>query len=235
MQTTICIRNYELVSPVFYASYFGLTSLLSRLLEERRSICSVYRKTLPDIDTYINAKNGRDGTALQAASAEGHEEIVRLLLDHGAEIDLTDQSALYMASQNGHEAIVQLLLQKGIEADAAGKFSKSPLEAASSRGHQGVIQLLLDHGANINAASKDRQNMDGQSALGAASSRGLEATIQFLLVRGADINANRGIALEEALKGVTRVPPGSFSTRGPESTYKTKAYWLWHARVATKS
>ncbi|VUC23020.1 unnamed protein product [Clonostachys rosea] len=236
----------RLVSPVFYASYLGLASLLSRLLEERRSNCSIYRKRLPDIDTYINAQNGRDGTALQAASkqgheavvrillgeganvntvnpqdpdysrairtravygpgiyataleaasAEGHEEVVRLLLDHGAKIDNGNQSSLYMASRNNHEAIVELLLKKGIDADAAGRFSKSPLQVASSRGHHGVIQLLLDHGANIDLISED-----GQTAIGAASSRGLEATIQLLLRRGGDINANRGIALEAALE-----------------------------------
>lgn len=50
-----------------------------------------------------NAQGGSHGNALQWASLYGHEQIVKLLLDHGADInaDGWDANALYVAS-NSH-------------------------------------------------------------------------------------------------------------------------------------
>ena len=55
-------------------------------------------------------------TALMMASANGHTEVVKLLLDNGADVNVknTDDgvTALFMASANGHTEIVKLLLDK---------------------------------------------------------------------------------------------------------------------------
>jgi ankyrin repeat protein len=51
-------------------------------------------------------------TALMTASAEGEEQVVRLLLAHGADPDLKDvdgDTAASFARQKGHTAVVQLL------------------------------------------------------------------------------------------------------------------------------
>ncbi|KAK4119594.1 hypothetical protein N657DRAFT_537577, partial [Parathielavia appendiculata] len=59
---------------------------------------------------------GYYGNALQAASARGHQEIVKLLLDKGAEVNKQGGyygNALQAASARGHQDIVKLLLDKG--------------------------------------------------------------------------------------------------------------------------
>ncbi|KAJ6568705.1 ankyrin repeat-containing domain protein [Mycena capillaripes] len=119
-----------------------------------------------------------------AASWEGHEAIVKLLLAHGADINAQDRyySALQGASRNGHEAIVKLLLAHAADVNPGGEYSGA-LELASDNGHEAIVKLLLAHGADINA--QDRYG----SALQAASLEGHEAIVQLLLAHGADVNA----------------------------------------------
>ena len=53
----------------------------------------------------MNAKGGRDGDALQAASSKGDGESVKLLLENGANVDADGGeygNALHAASVRGH-------------------------------------------------------------------------------------------------------------------------------------
>jgi uncharacterized protein len=55
-------------------------------------------------------------TPLIISSSRGHIEVVRLLLDNGAPVDVRDnrgKSALYMATQKKHQEIRKLLLERG--------------------------------------------------------------------------------------------------------------------------
>jgi ankyrin repeat protein len=59
--------------------------------------------------------------------------IVRLLLDHGADVNVRDNDSttpLYCALQEGHLEVVQLLLGCGAGADARGKSRQTPLHLA---------------------------------------------------------------------------------------------------------
>jgi ankyrin repeat protein len=53
----------------------------------------------------------------------------------------------------GHEKIVELLLDKGANVSVNGQEGDydSALQAASAEGHEKVVELLLDKGANIDA------------------------------------------------------------------------------------
>lgn len=64
-------------------------------------------------------------TALTYACAAGHEEVVRVLLEQGADVE--------HHNENGH----------------------TPLMEAASGGHVGVAKILLAHGAGINTHSNE--------------------------------------------------------------------------------
>ena len=57
-------------------------------------------------------------TLLMGAAVYGHERVVKLLLRHGAEINLQSNgggTALMFAALHGHERVVDLLLRHGAE------------------------------------------------------------------------------------------------------------------------
>ncbi|KAF2186071.1 hypothetical protein K469DRAFT_707252 [Zopfia rhizophila CBS 207.26] len=65
--------------------------------------------------------------------------------------DSYNQAVLYLAAEHGHQKIVKLLLDKGADANAQGGVYGNALQAASFRGHEQVVKLLLDKGADVGA------------------------------------------------------------------------------------
>ena len=156
-------------APLYYTSSGGLKRATECLLEEGSD---------------ANAAKGYR-SALQAASYEGHEDIVRLLLGKGADVNMLGgdypHSAIQLASSGGHEGIVRLLLDKGADVNPPGE-NGSALQGASYYGHDSIVRMLLANGAEVNIQGKDG------SALQAASSRGDEDIVRLLLDKGADVN-----------------------------------------------
>merc|ERR1719239_781115 len=71
-------------------------------------------RALIHYDANIEAQNGFDRTALHLAALVGNNNMVRILLDLGADIEKAyDFTALYPASVAGHVSTVRLLLERG--------------------------------------------------------------------------------------------------------------------------
>ena len=88
-------------------------------------------------------------TALRAAAWGGHEEIVKALLQHGADVNRTDdegRTALIAAAYMGHSEIVEHLLDYGAEIDHADSDGRTALSVAalcvpSNHGYTKVCQV----------------------------------------------------------------------------------------------
>ena len=120
-------------------------------------------------------------TALFLASREGHISVVRLLFDHGAEVNARDKAgctALHGASQQGHVLVVRLLLDHGADVNARG----GALRRASCEGHTAVVELLLKHGVDIDIDPKDYG-----TAISQASYKGHIAVVELLLKHEVDL------------------------------------------------
>lgn len=63
----------------------------------------------------VNVEGGYHGTAFQAACAKGHIEVVRLLLEHGADIHLRNNGAWHAAAHARSEDVMRLLLDLGVD------------------------------------------------------------------------------------------------------------------------
>ncbi|KAH8879534.1 hypothetical protein GQ53DRAFT_853627 [Thozetella sp. PMI_491] len=80
-------------------------------------------------------------TPLQAALAEGHKEIVKLLVSKGANVNAEDEdygTVLQAASAKGYKEIVNLLVAKGADINAEGRPYGTALQAALSNGHKEI-------------------------------------------------------------------------------------------------
>jgi hypothetical protein len=115
-----------------------------------------------------------------AATHAGHIEVVRLLLDKGANPnpqDLRGFSPLMMASMRRDPELVRLLLDKGADIQAREFRQATPLilAATSDDAPAETVQLLLDRGADWKA--KDAK---GNTALDWASKRGRTEVVSVL-------------------------------------------------------
>ena len=117
-------------------------------------------------------------TALMWAVSQGHSDVARVLIEHGADINarsavrirqkeayntvgnytgLEDEkhggfTPLLFAARSGDLASVQLLLAAGAKVNETAEDGSSPLLVATVRGHLALAEFLLDHGADPNAA-----------------------------------------------------------------------------------
>jgi len=164
-------RTHQLL---LHACKFGDLDIARRLCED-------------DGRPYVSPTNWFWETPLCLASEGGHEALVRLVIDRGADVSASDeagQAPLHLALQEGHEATAQLLISRGADLTAASKRGHTPLHLAALKGYEAIAQLLIDRGADPTAA-----DIRGRTPLHFAVQEGHEATAQLLIRRGADFTA----------------------------------------------
>ncbi|KAI0155915.1 ankyrin repeat-containing domain protein [Pestalotiopsis sp. NC0098] len=158
-------------SSLHLAAYFGLTSIMSRILDV--------------LDADIQDSMQR--TPVCYAALNGHQAAVGLLLERNCEPSMADSKGwapVFWATMKGHEAVVRLLLENGAQTDQKDEHECTALCLAAYEGHESVVRLLLDHGAYIETADEY-----GRSILSMAAITGHQAVVRVLLYRGAKVES----------------------------------------------
>lgn len=97
-------------------------------------------------------------TLLMTAALHGQEEVVALLVGHGASVTVREvvfgYTPLMLAAAHGHPGIVRMLIDHGADVNARTDTNESALHWASSRWEQGpgyreVAQVLRENGAEL--------------------------------------------------------------------------------------
>ncbi|XP_015120124.1 ankyrin repeat and KH domain-containing protein 1 isoform X6 [Diachasma alloeum] len=136
-------------------------------------------------------------SALTLACYKGHLDMVRFLLEAGADQEhKTDEmhTALMEASMDGHVEVARLLLDSGAQVNMPTDSFESPLTLAACGGHVDLAMLLIERGANI-----EEVNDEGYTPLMEAAREGHEEMVALLLSQGANINAQTEETQETAL------------------------------------
>jgi ankyrin repeat protein len=130
-------------------------------------------------------------TALHYAAAIGHEEVVKLLLQRGADATIVSAwgaTPLSSACEGGHLGVVQLLFDhQGVQAlGMTASTGATPLHYAARGGREDVVKFLLGKGADANS-----QREDGWTPFTEALSEGHIGVARMLLehMGGEDLDA----------------------------------------------
>ena len=133
-------KNYLGSTELLVGSAFGYVPLVQKLIDEGHDVN----------ETDKNCSNHK--AALHYASSENKPEVVKILIDSGADVnikdDYTSTAPLHISASNGYTRVTQLLLENGAEVDLKGSEGETPLAQATLSGHTEDAKLLIDYGAN---------------------------------------------------------------------------------------
>jgi ankyrin repeat protein len=131
-----CVEESVLTSfsKLHIISYFGIHSVLPNELLQ---------------GTKLDAKDSKYGrTPLSWAAGNGHEMVVKLLLEKGADVDSRDRyglTPLWHAAKWRRKAVVELLLENAVDVDSEDtEYGRTPLSWAVENGHEAALKLPLE-------------------------------------------------------------------------------------------
>lgn len=135
----------------------------------------------------VNKPNARGQTALMWAAQRGHLEVVKFLVQLGANPNAVDtdrqEPVLMWATKKGHKEVVEFLIVSGSDVNQGDQFKETPLMDAARYGHKALCELLLNKRARVNDT-----DVNGESALMWAAANGHAEVVKYLISYGADIN-----------------------------------------------
>ncbi len=111
----------------------------------------------------LNATDSREMTPLLIASVDNNLELVKLLVEAGADVNRkqkeTGKTALMYSSANGHVEILRYLLSRpGILINAKDKEGKTALVHAVFFARKDAVSLLLENKANPNSRTNSEES-----------------------------------------------------------------------------
>ena len=157
--------------PLYLAARLGLHGLAERLIAK-----------LPQAIDF----RGPAGTPLHISVQEGHMNVIKLLLAHGADINslaADNSTPLHIALQQGHLEIANLLLNSGAEVNSQEQSGLTPLHLAAYKGRLDIFHILLERNADVHVHNR------GDTALLLAASGGHFEIARILLECNVEVNS----------------------------------------------
>ncbi|XP_041362073.1 protein fem-1 homolog B-like [Gigantopelta aegis] len=127
-------------------------------------------------------------TALWCASGAGHFNVVKCLIEHGADVNhptLTNSTPLRAACFDGRLDIVRYLVEHKSDLTIANKYNNTCLMISCYKGHRDVVAYLLEKGA-----SPDCRAHCGATALHFSAECGHLSIVRLLVKFGASMPKN---------------------------------------------
>jgi serine/threonine-protein phosphatase 6 regulatory ankyrin repeat subunit B len=135
----------------------------------------------------LEARTDDGFTALLLAAEKGHYAVVRLLGEHGADVNVTEprghQFPLYVAAIKGNLATLETLLALDASVNSQNIAGFTALNIASQLGHTDCVIALLQAGADPTIMQSD-----GAAPIHQAAGNNREGAVAALLDHGCDLN-----------------------------------------------
>jgi ankyrin repeat protein len=152
------------------------------------------------LGTDLNQKDENGYAPLHHACENGHEEIVRKLLDHNAKVNLLSNATLMspMAclvlgrldnklSEPELVRIIAVLKKAGGDINPTSDEAVPPVKAVITRGNMELLDFFMSLHVHIFVVDSDKRSMLHHIALN--SNANSMAITEFLVERGLDVNA----------------------------------------------
>jgi ankyrin repeat protein len=183
-------KTEEGVSAILLAVYYRQPEIAQAFLA-RGAVLSLFESCalgrLDRVSQILAADGGApracapDGhTPLGLAWFFGHRDIVRLLIEKGADVNAVSKNAQHVAPLHAatarHDAeIVEALLKAGADPNRHQEAGFTPLHEAASAGQEAIARLLVAHGAQ-----RDARTDDGRTAADLARAKKHETLAGWL-------------------------------------------------------
>ncbi|XP_003418462.3 ankyrin repeat and death domain-containing protein 1A [Loxodonta africana] len=146
----------------------------------------------------VRARNHVGRVALHWAAGAGHEQAVRLLLEHKAALDDEDavralrglpvwvcfgMNALLLSAWFGHLRTLQILVNSGAKIHCENKDGLSLLHCAAQKGHVLVLAFIME---DLEDVALDHADKLGRTAFHRAAEHGQLDALDFLVGSGCD-------------------------------------------------
>lgn len=139
------------------------------------------KRMLKEDPSLVHWRDEYEFTALHGAAGEEDVEIIRFLVDNGADVDAQNEDGISPLHICLYPEIARELIACGANIELQDKWGRTPLMTLSSElEREDVIQVLLEAGANVNTKDKD-----GITALLTAIARGENVKVNLLRKFGA--------------------------------------------------
>jgi uncharacterized protein len=178
------------LSAVMTAAYHQKPEIVALLLKKRAKLnifeaCAVGKvervKSILKRKPKLLNEFAPDGfQPIGLASFFGHVEVVRFLLESGAEVNTPSQNGLKVTPLNSaaagrHYEIAMLLLERDANPNIRQEADFVPLHSAAMNGQIEMVKLLLQYGAD-----KDLKSLDGKTARDYALENGHKIVAEVL-------------------------------------------------------
>ncbi|KAF7698296.1 caskin-1 isoform X2 [Silurus meridionalis] len=188
-------KDQELLQAVKTEDLITVQKLLQRPKPGKAKLLGSAKKV------NVNFQDTDGFSALHHAALNGNLELISLLLDSQAMVDIRDQKGmrpLHYAAWQGKSEPMKMLLKSGSSVNAQSDEGQIPLHLAAQHGHYDVSEMLLQHQSN--PCIMDNA---GKTPLDLACEFGRVGVVQLLL------SSNMCAALLEPKPGDSTDPNGT--------------------------
>ncbi|EXK35992.1 hypothetical protein FOMG_09184 [Fusarium oxysporum f. sp. melonis 26406] len=136
---------------------------------------------------YHNPVAFANRTPLQAAASVGNAEMVKFLINQGANVDAFDkrnETPLIIAASNNHVLVVRELLRHNAFVETRNMYGNTAMSLAVFMGHLDTVKILAEE----RPSSLQYRSIEGSNLLCTAAQCSSLATFKYLLSKGLNIH-----------------------------------------------